>query len=238
MHLKRSLIKFTTLVLVLCSMAAYPKGKAAKPKIIIHEIGQKNSDSWVFSTEIDQYQQATYVNPSLTYSSADNLDITVSSQNIPVWGGGAQNFQDDTYLMASKTFRLDDSRDIIIGGQYGYQLYDKGVGKPHELFYIDTIHKINDNLSLHGGSYYVNSALSTTTNYTGAITGLIFKYDSYIVRADYFGGHSNVSGATVSVGYFVKDWFNPYIGVGVPETNSGNEFYGIVGFTLSDKTLR
>lgn len=235
--------QFLLILCLLCSTATFAKGKGAKPKILIHEIGVKHIDSWVFSSEANQYQDATYLNPSITFSSKYNIDITLASQNIPVWKNGAQNYQDDTYLMVSKTFRIDEDNDFIIGSQNGYALYAEDgkpitPGKMHQFYYITHVTQVNDWLKLHGGSYYVNSALSTTTNYFGAIGGFEAKWDNFVVRGDYLSAHTNISGATVTAGYFIEDSINPYVGIGVPETNSGNEFYGIVGITFSTESLK
>lgn len=232
--------------LILCLLFApisYSKGKGAKPKIITREIGERDVDSWVFNSEINQYQDATYLNPSITYSSKYNLDISISSQNIPVWKNGVQTFQDDTYFILSKIFRLDNDNDLVIGSQNGYSLYspDGGKispGKMHQFYYSTHVTKVNDWLKVSGGSYYVNSALSTTTNYFGGTAGFEAKWNDIIFKGDYVGGHTNISGAVLSIGYFLTNWFNPYVGISVPETKSGNEFYGIIGFTISDKSLK
>lgn len=233
------------IILLLCliiSPVSIAKGKGAKPKIILHEIGEQNKDSWVFSNEANQFESATYLNPSITFSSKYDFDISLISQNIPVWKNGVQQFQDDTYLAVSKTFDFYGT-DIIIGSQNGYPLYveDGGKfspGKMHQFYYFTSVKQVTDWLKIHGGSYYVNSSLSTTTNYFGGIGGFEIKYNDFIVRGDYISAHSSISGASITAGYFVEDWFNPYVGVGVPETNSGNEFYGIVGFSLSTGSLK
>ncbi|MFI3186542.1 MAG: hypothetical protein QX198_11250 [Methylococcaceae bacterium] len=57
------------------------------------------------------------------------------------------------------------------------------------------------------------------------------------LQADYYSGQSSLSGAVVSLQYQAAKNFQAYAGVGVPETNTGNAFYGIVGLTLSSKGL-
>jgi hypothetical protein len=52
---------------------------------------------------------------------------------------------------------------------------------------------------------------------------------------DYVSGHQAVSGATVNILFSLTHHCQIYTGVYVPETNSGNEFAGIIGFNLSSR---
>ena len=55
------------------------------------------------------------------------------------------------------------------------------------------------------------------------------------VQGDYFSGNNNVSGAIINVFYRILPKAQLYVGIGVPETGSGNEFYGTAGFSLASK---
>ena len=202
-------------------------------------------DTWTMNSELNLYhvqgvQPATtlYLQQSFTYSTKSDWDFAISSQNIPFMGGGAQNYQMDTYAQAAKTLRANGT-SVVLGGMYGYQLYPQPapVGFSHQFYWLDADRSISDEIRIHSGAFYVNSALSTMTAYVGMMTGIKITHDDWRFQADYFGGHTNVSGATVTLGYFVEDWFQPYLGVIVPERNSGNEFAGVAGFNISTGDL-
>ena len=57
------------------------------------------------------------------------------------------------------------------------------------------------------------------------------------LQMDYISGHHSLSGATVNMLLNLTSRFQLYMGVSVPEQNSGNEFAGIIGFNLSSKNL-
>jgi hypothetical protein len=202
------------------------------------------------SSELDLYHiqgshpaTTLYLQQSITYSTSNDWDLSVSSQNIPAMGGGAQNFQLDTYGMAAKTFRVDGV-NVVAGGMVGYQLFTQtqyqpsGVGKSHQFYWLDSEWAIIPGLKLHGGAFWVNSALSTQTSYIGGMTGFKADYGDWRMTGDYYGGHTNVSGAQVNVGYFVRNWLNPYFGIIIPERNSGNEFAGVIGINIGTASLR
>jgi hypothetical protein len=80
--------------------------------------------------------------------------------------------------------------------------------------------------------------MSGTTDVLGYLPGITLNLidNILILQADYYSGQSSLSGAVVNLQYQEK-YFSTYIGVGVPETNSGNEFYGILGVSLSSKRV-
>lgn len=235
--------KLLILLLLLPSLSVFAKGKGGKTKINIHP-NQTEEGTWTFSTEADQYIDTTYLNTALAYSSTNGWDVAVSSQNIPVWGGGEQNYQDDTYLQVAKTIRWNEKLATIFATQNGYALFSvtpaaPGTpGKLHNFDFIDNEFRYSEIFKLHGGAYYVNAALSTQTAYIGGLVGFELRLDDLTLRGDYFGGHTNVSGATVTLNYYGLRNTNLYFGVGVPERDSGNEFYGVVGFQLSSGSLQ
>ena len=230
-------MKYLTVVLlcVLLITDVSAKGRT-KPKVPIRKLSETDTTSWILNTESNQYLDSNYLNTTLTLSS-NGWDISVSNQNIPLYSG-SQNTQNNTYLSVLKTVKLDNSTEITAGSQNGYQLFDQNIGKMHQFYFIDTLYKINDWTKIHGGGYYVNSVLSTKTNYFGGLSGIIIGYDKWKITADYFGGHTNVSGAVINTGYFITPWFNPYIGVGVPEIHSGNEFYGVIGVNIGTGAIK
>ena len=230
-------------ILMICCCPVLAKGKkGGRPKLPIHPI-QNDTGVWTFGVEANVYQGTSYLQPIIAYSARGGWDFAITSQNIPVYGGGAQNYQDDTYFILAKTFKWNKSISTIAGAMGGYALYTEegsslSPGDMHKFAFIDNEFRLTKYLKLHGGSFWANAALSTTTSYFGGLAGLELMYGPFSFRADYFGGHSNVSGATATIDYFPVSRVNLYAGIGVPERESGNEFYGIVGFQLSTGSLR
>jgi hypothetical protein len=197
------------------------------------EIIQDSGNSIIFSLESNTYENVTYLNPGITYSHS-GYNIGISSQNVPVHSSGAQNYESDTYLNLSKVFTISDKFTTTVGAQSGYVI--KGpLNKDtlHLYDYLDFKYRPFDKISLHVGPYYVNRNLSTTISYIGFQTGfrIILIQDVIKLNVDYVSGRSNVSGAISQITYkSTIDGLSPYLGVGIPETKSGNEFYGIIGF--------
>lgn len=230
-------MKIIILILLLLSFDISASGK--KTKINIHTFGVDGENSLILNTETNQYLESTYINTGLTLSTDTGWDLSISSQNIPILNGGTQSFQADTYLNISKKIKVNGYLDLTVGTQNGYQLYDTvHIGKVHQFHYSDLELKLTDNITLRGGEFYVNKELSTKSEYVGGIAGITLSYKDFEIIADYFSGHNNVSGASVDFGYYVKKWLQPYIGIGIPEQNSGNEFYGEFGINISTSSLK
>ncbi|MGZ4998406.1 MAG: hypothetical protein ACXV8J_11345, partial [Methylobacter sp.] len=66
---------------------------------------------------------------------------------------------------------------------------------------------------------------------------ITFIQDKLSLQMDYISGHHSLSGATVNMLLNITSHIQMYMGVAVPEHNTGNEFAGIVGFNLSTKRL-
>lgn len=87
------------------------------------------------------------------------------------------------------------------------------------------------------GSYFANKAITTTTDfygYTGGFTLHIIQ-NKLLCQGDYFSGHNNLSGAVINVIFYFIPSSNVYFGIGIPESNSGNEFYDNMGISHSFK---
>ena len=196
-----------------------------KPKIQVVQIHEPDS-SWILSSDINQYDQSTYSNVSIEYSGKDGFDIGVSSQNIPVSGNRSQNFEYDTFLQVSKTFKVNQF-DISAGTGNGYSPSQNG--KLHSISYADILYDTGSIFKIHYGIYYVNKTLSTINNHIGFVSGFIVGNDDLYIQTDYFSGHNNVSGAQSAIYYSPYPFIKAYTGVLVPEKNSGNEFAGVIG---------
>lgn len=223
------------ILLLLIPPLTFAKGNKSKVKIRKTEV---NNNDLILQSEINAYQGATYDNLLLNYSSISGIDLGILSQNIPLSGDGAQNFQADTYLVASYQHRFFDAVLSTVGGQYGYQLDEPGVGKAHQFYFQDNEFRLASWLKLHSGLFWVNESLSTTTSYIGGMAGYELIYKDVSFEGDYFGGHSNISGAQVVMNYYPYQFLKLYSGVGIPETKSGNEWYGVFGFQVSTGSLR
>lgn len=203
-----------------------------RPKVNVVQDQEPEETSWIATVEDNSYYTTDYLNTTLEYSMSNGWDIGVSSQNIPLAGSGyAQNYNYDTYLQLSKTFDLDWG-EITIGSMGGYHLGIENVHQLHNFNYLDVLYRISDSFKIHTGTYYVNKALSTTDNHMGNIAGIIIGDDDLYIQADYFSGHSNISGAQAAIFYSPHDFIKFYSGVLIPETSSGNEFAGVIGIQL------
>ncbi len=195
-----------------------------------------DDDVWTFSLESDTYESAAYLSPTVDFSSRDGWDLQAAFYNIPIYGGGAQNYEWDSYLNLSKTFEINASFRSVLGLQNGTTLFSSS-REWHNFDYGLLIYQPFPFLNVHAGTYWANKALATTTDVMGYTTGFSLELvkDKLSFQGDYYSGHSNVSGAVVNLFYQCLPKTQFYLGVGVPETNSGNEFYGIVGFSVSSQ---
>lgn len=231
------------LFILLYSPLLFAKGKHGKtrPKIDTSPVIVTNEDSnndgivWTTSAEVNIYDGTGYINPVIELSTANGWDIQIASYNGTLYGGGAQNYEWDTYINIAKSFDISNNQKIILGTQNGMTLFSS----PRQLHNVNYgLYSLNitPTINIHGGPYWANKALTTTTDYFGFTTGFsIDLTDKITLAGDYFNGHNNVSGATVNTFFKVHPKGKVYFGVGVPETDSGNEFYGIVGFILTSQ---
>jgi hypothetical protein len=166
----------------------------------------------------------------------DGWDVQIASYNIPAYGGGAQNYEWDSYVNLSKTFDFSAQFKAIAGMQNGTTLFST-TRQYHNIDYGLLVYLPTPAVNLHAGPYWANKALTVTKDTLGYTAGFSVEAikNTLTVQGDYFSGSNNVSGAVVNVFYRIFPKAQVYFGVGVPETNSGNEFYGIVGFILASK---
>jgi hypothetical protein len=226
----------SSLIFTTATVEAKGGSKAHPIKKVDVTPNTRNEDVWTFTLESNTYQQTVYLNPVLDFSSRNGWDIQIASYNIPVYGGGAQNFEWDSYINLSKTFDISTRFKAIAGTQNG----TTALTASHQLHNVDyglIVYQPIPALNFHAGPYWANKALTVTTDYLGYIAGFGFEpiKNTLIVQGDYFSGSNNASGAIVNVFYRFLPRAQVYVGIAVPETNSGNEFYGTVGFSLASK---
>lgn len=199
----------------------------------------QDTDIYTLTSEANLYQNSLYENFDIDFSSTGGWDIQLSTYNIPVYRDPniVQPYQADTFINVSKTFKINQSLGVIVGSQNGTFLSASSSPMQWQnLDYSLALYQINSFMSIRGGIYWANHIMSGTTDVLGYLPGITLNLidNTLTLQADYYSGQSSLSGAVVNLQYQLK-YFSTYIGIGVPETNSGNEFYGIFGFSLSSK---
>ena len=231
---------------------------------IDEEDKDKNRLVLAYENDSYVYNQTEYANPSIMFSMNGwdigmlSQNIVLHEGSLQT----AQNFENDTYLNINKTFEYDDIFDAIacgkfcddmsdavegisttFGSQTGAVLPMSGSTEPnqinsqtlHEFYFIDNdVELVKNRFSLHGGNYYVNHALSTTTAYVGYILGSELIVIPKVLRldADFYSGRSNVSGTVAQATWMVNKNFELFFGAGLATPGSGNFDYWISGINL------
>ena len=237
----RSLVKSLVIAgMLIASGDALCKGKKnlAPPRVF------DDKESLTFTKELDFYHiqgaqdvngnhigdNTLYANMTLDYAMGNGWDFQLMSLNIPYVGGGAQNYNADTYINVSKTVTISSKWKGILGIQNGTVF--SGKSEWHNADYGMFIYQPTDAINFHAGSYFVDKTLATTTNTVGYTGGLAYHTPTFGVEADYFSGHNNLSGANINL--FYGDY---YMGVVVPERASQNEFAGVIGMRKDVSSL-
>ena len=231
-------LKAITLILLLASGTVFAKGQR---RVDTTPNSNTEENTWTLQVEDnyyhipDQINQTTgnpnptntnYINATLDYSLTTGTDIQLGTYNCPLSGGGAQNYECDSYINLSQTIKIKDNWSAVIGSQNGTVFASPS--QWHNADYALLV-LANKQVNFHAGPYFVDKTLATTTNTIGYTAGFeIDLNEHWKVQADYFSGHNNLSGGQWNV--FYNQY---YIGVVVPEHNSGNEFAGVVGIKLN-----
>ena len=244
----RNLLFFVTVLFtvtgLLFSDAVYAKTDKTKSKSKNHfqqkrlKINPvtKSEDAWTANAETDVYRAGTYENLIIGYSAINGWDFSLTLINTQVLGSH-KHFVGETFFNISKTFDINDSFSMVLGSQNGLALVNSHPQLWYDYTYLDNRYTIFPWLLIHGGVYFANAALTQTSRQIGFLTGteiqLIQKCLS--LQMDYISGHQNLSGATINLLLNITTRTQMYLGVSVPEQNSGNEFAGIAGFNFSTK---
>ena len=203
----------------------------------------EDADVFSLTSEANVYRNSLYENFDIDFSSASGWDIQLSTYNVPVYQNPSQeqSFLADTFINLSKTFKLNRSFGVLLGSQNGTYLSasSSSPAQWQNLDYAQALYQLNRLVAIRTGMYWANANMSGTTDVLGYLPGFTLSLidNKLSLQADYYSGQSSLSGAVVSLQYQAAKNFQAYAGVGVPETNSGNAFYGIVGLTLSSKGL-
>lgn len=197
-----------------------------------------NENAWTANTETNVYQAGTFQNIVIGYSARHDWDFSLSLINTQILGPNNQ-FQGDSFFNASKTFDVNNDFSIVAGTQNGLAMVNLEPQLWYNFTYLDNRYDVTPWLLMHGGPYIANAALTGTVRQVGFMTGteITFIQNKLSLQLDYVSGHHSLSGATANMLLNITSRFQMYLGVAVPERDSGNEFAGIVGFNLSTKPL-
>jgi hypothetical protein len=189
---------------------------------------------WSANAETNIYLDSAFENITVGYSANNGWDFSLSLVNVQVLGANKQ-FQGNTFLNLTKTFTFDNFA-ISVGSQNGVAMVNTEPQLWYNFDYVDNRYSLLPWLSLHAGVYLANAALTGTSRQVGFITGteVVFIQD-VALQVDYVSGHHSLSGATLNVLFNLNENYQIYLGVYVPEQNSGNEFSGTVGVNFSTK---
>jgi hypothetical protein len=246
------LLRVITILLLLACTQVHSKGVKKLHKSIF-------VDQFTIGIESDNYEYGNtrYLTPTISYQTSSGWNIGILTQNVLIDGtGGAQNLENDTYLNLAKSFEytkqlhnishwssMVSSASITFGMQQGLVLPLSSSVNPnkinsntlHQFYVIDNRFDILCNVvSIHGGPYYTNAALSISTNYVGWLLGTEVTIIPKSLRlvADVYSGHSNVSGSIFQLVHMMNNNLEVYAGWSVPATNSGNYNYLMVGINV------
>jgi hypothetical protein len=195
-------------------------------------------DAWTASAETNVYRHGTFENLSVGYSARNGWDYSLSLINTQILGANNQ-FQGDTFFNIAKTFDINNNFAIVVGLQNGLALINLHPQLWYHFSFLDNRYDVTPRLLIHGGPYLANAALTGTSRQVGFMTGteIIFIPKKLSLQLDYISGHHSLSVATVNMLFNITSHCQLYMGVYVPEQNSGNEFAGIIGFDISTKDL-
>ncbi len=195
-------------------------------------------DAWTANTETNVYRSGTFENISVGYSARNGWDYSLSLINTQILGSNKQ-FQGDTFFNIAKTFDISTDFSIVVGSQNGVAMVNVQPQRWYDFTFLDNRYDVTPWLLMHGGPYIANAALTGTSRQVGFMTGteITFIQNKLSLQMDYISGHQSLSVATVNVLYNISPRCQIYMGVSVPEQNSGNEFAGILGLNLSTKNL-
>jgi len=198
----------------------------------------EDEDAWMANAETDIYRVGSFENITLGYSARNGWDFSLSLVNSQILGPNKQ-FQGDIFFNIAKTFTINPVLSITVGSQNGIAVANQ---QPHLWFnysFLDGRYDVTPWLLLHGGPYLANAALTGTARQVGFITGteITFIPHQLSLQMDYVSGHQALSGATVNMLLNLTSHWQMYMGIYVPEQNSGNEFAGLIGFNLSTKSF-
>jgi hypothetical protein len=197
-----------------------------------------NEDAWIANIETDVYRAGTFENITIGYSARHGWDFSLSLLNAQILGSNNQ-FQGDTFFNVAKTFDVTNDLSIVVGSQNGVALVNLQPQLWYSFSFLDHRYDVTPWLLIHGGPYLANAAITGTSRQVGFIAGteITFIQNKLSLQMDYISGHHSLSGAVINMLFNITPRCQIYMGVLVPEQNSGNEFAGIIGVNFSSHNL-
>lgn len=225
------------ILLLLLSFAAFAEHKSPHRIRVLPDYD--NFTGVQQTTELNIYQNSIYVNKFLEWESADELTIGIYFNNIPLdhQGKYRQTYIDDTYVGIGKWWGKRGELRFGISGQIGTQLPEDGMRQTTRSLLAVTIAQVQytflNNFIVSIGPYWANPAMSTVGNYVGTAVNVGWKLSNQLrIEGSWYSGKTNLSGAIINMYYSIFPDTDVYVGVQIPEANSGNEFAGNVGFIV------
>jgi hypothetical protein len=193
---------------------------------------------WTANAETNVYRIGTFENITVEYSATNGWDYSLTLLNAQLLGSNRQ-VQGDAFFNIGKTFDINTDFSIVAGAQNGFAVINVQQQLWLSFAFLDNRYDVTPWLLIHAGPYLANAAITGTSRQVGFMTGteITFIQNKLSLQMDYVSGHQSLSGATVNMLFNITPRCQIYMGVSVPEQNSGNEFAGIVGFNLSTKNL-
>jgi hypothetical protein len=233
----------TTIALVIMVLITSDKGYAInkaktkshiqKKQIKINPIST-GENAWTANFETNIYQSGTFENIALGYSTVNGWDFSLALLNTQITGNN-QQFQGNTFLNIAKTLTITPNYSLVMSTQNGVALINTHPQLWYNFTFIDNRYEMMPWLSIHGGGYLANAAITGTSRQLGFLAGIeiIFIQNKWSLQIDYVSGHHSLSGANINTLLNITPRCQVYIGVYVPEQSSGNEFAGIMGVNFS-----
>jgi hypothetical protein len=160
--------------------------------------------------------------------------VGLNAFNVPMIGSASSSNgqQYDTFLNLTKFFYLDDWI-LGVGTQNGTSFGGRNK-QFHNFDFAQATYEWGEWLKISAGTYFINNALSASSQNVGALVGLDIEFIERVLwtEMDWLSGNNNMSGAVVNQFWKPRDLVVLYAGVQIPASQSGNHFAGIIGFGL------
>lgn len=210
---------------------------ATQKRLIVNAMTDQEG-AWVANAETNIYRSGTFENVTFGYSAKNDWDVNLSLLNVQIAGSNL-SFQGEPFLNTTKTYQLNSGLELALGTLNGFTPGTAGPVQWLYFHFIDFQYTPFEGIELHGGPYLANKAITGTSRQIGLQTGIEIDLlaDRLALNMDYISGEHALAGANVNLTVNLTPLFQVYLGVLVPEANSGNEFAGIVGFNFSSHRL-
>lgn len=190
--------------------------------------------TWTYNTETNVYKSANYQNVSAGYASTNGWSGSLSVLNTQFTGAN-NHFMSNTFANIAKEFDLNEKVSFTAGTMNGVALVNNSRQQWFNYNYLDAQYQITPAFMLHGGTYFANKPLTGTSSQVGYLVGteIAFIKDRLALQIDYTSGQQSLSGTAVHLLLDITPVYQVYMGVFVPDPQSGYEYTGIVGFNLT-----